>query len=262
MPLKRYPIDQLWHTARDSTRLSNDEVHVWRLRINPAECFPGDSMTILSADEIERKDRLLFQTDKNRFAATRVTLRRILGSYMGISPEKLTFRYGSYGKPCLSAEDHIEDLRFNVSHTHDLALIAVSRKRDVGIDVEQVRAETAYESIAHRIFSASELRAFHKLPPSSRMSAFYATWTQKEALVKALGQGISFSFDRIEVLFDPRPSTTIFNIDGQAIDSNSWWLISLHPAADYRAALAAQGPPCSIRFWDCPAEYAEPIIST
>jgi 4'-phosphopantetheinyl transferase len=255
-------IDQKWHAACDSNSLSYDEVHVWRLIIDSTASVSDVSSSILSVDERARTDSFLLQTDKLHFAATRVMLRRILSLYLGVLPEKITFHYGSHGKPCLSSDDHPEDLRFNVSHTQGLSLIAVSRKRDIGIDVERNREETPYEVIARGFLSKNELKIFHKLTPVNRMSAFFTAWTQKEALVKALGKGLSISLDRIELLFDSPAFQTTINLDGQRIDSKTWWLTTLHPAANYSACLAIQGPPCLVRLYDYSMECFQSGNST
>src|SRR5207237_5593023 len=127
-------------------------------------------------------------------------LRWILGAYLGREPATLPFRYNDYRKPSLAEGD---DVQFNLAHSDGLALLAVARGREVGLDLERVRPEVAGEEIAERYYSPAEVAAFRALPPSERERAFFACWTRKEAYLKALGRGLTVPLEGFEVTLAP-----------------------------------------------------------
>ena len=129
--------------------LGEDEVHVWRIAL---DCGDGDSLRSgLSSDELARAARFHFERDRTRFSVARAALREILAHYLGASPDEIAFVYGGHGKPAL-APPH-GDLRFNLSHSHDVALCAVARGREVGVDVERIRELDDLEENPDGMFS-------------------------------------------------------------------------------------------------------------
>jgi 4'-phosphopantetheinyl transferase len=121
--------------------------------------------------------------------AGRGFLRMILSRYIGVRPTRLQFCYGPQGKPALAGSDGMGGLRFNVSHSHGLALYAVTRSREIGVDLEAIRLDLDVERIAERCFSSRERSVLAALPAHLRAQAFFACWTRKEAFVKAKGSG-------------------------------------------------------------------------
>lgn len=182
-------------------------VHVWRVSL--ATC-PPDARALLSADERERAGRFHFARDRDRFTAARAALRRVLGDYLERAPDALTFAYSSHGKPS------IDGLAFNVSHSNELALIAVTRGREVGIDIEWHRPDVDLPSVARSSFSDTEQRALFALPPAEQLDAFYRIWTRKESYIKAHGDGLSLPLDSFSVLTDD--AIAGWEIRGIAID--------------------------------------------
>ena len=118
-------------------------------------------------------------------------------------PGKLQFRYGPKGKPELAGKASQRPLHFNVSHSHGLALYAVTREHEIGVDVERIRPDLAGEKIAERFFSSREAATLRELPAHMRQKAFYTCWTRKEAYLKAIGQGITLHLDQFEVSVAP-----------------------------------------------------------
>ena len=111
----------------------------------------------LAKNELERAERFIFDQDRNRFIAARGILRDVLGRYLQCAPQTIEFVYGARGKPAISSGSSCDPLRFNLSHSHGLALIGLAREREIGIDVEMIRPEFASEEIAKRYFSAKEI---------------------------------------------------------------------------------------------------------
>ena len=129
-------------------------------------------------DERQRAGRFHFEKDRGEFIVGRALLRTLLGRYGHREPSQLEFHYGASGKPRLAGED--PSLRFNLSHSHGLALYAFSRGRELGIDVEQIRSNADAKKIAERFFSSQEVATLRALPAHEREKAFFDCWTRKE----------------------------------------------------------------------------------
>ena len=176
-----------WRPPPATLELQRDEVHVWRAALDrPTEQVWG-LWTLLSADERRTAKRFHFQTDRSRYIIGRGLLRTILSRYLKRAPNRLRFYYSPYGKPALLGGPE-EALYFNVSHSRDLALFAVTRGRALGVDVEHVVSELAVQDLAERFFSPREIVALRTLPANLRQEAFFACWTRKEAYLKARGE--------------------------------------------------------------------------
>ena len=161
------------------------EVRVWTLSLD------GDAaraVDFLSPDEKSRAERFRFDGHRQRFVCGRAGLRRVLGACTESDPASLEFRYGSHGKPALTA---FPQLGFNLSHSGGRAVIAVAIGAKVGVDLEHVRLVPRWETIAQRNFSTAEYDALAELPREIRDLAFFVCWTRKEAFVKAVGGGIT-----------------------------------------------------------------------
>ena len=187
----------IWSPAPPaSPSLLADEVHVWRLTLDrPPERF----LELLEPDEVERANRFYFERDRKHFVVARGFLRLLLGWYLHAGPKQLQFAYGAWGKPSLANEFCESQLRFNMSHSHGVALYAVTQGREIGVDVEHVRAYFAGDYIARRFFSPHEVGDLRGLPEDDRVSAFFRCWTRKEAYIKATGRGMSQPLDGFDV---------------------------------------------------------------
>ena len=192
------------------------ELHLWLIDLaHPADHLSG----LLSRDERQRCERILDDAGKRRFIAMRGALRQILGNYLGIDAMDIHFRYGPYGKPEI---DHATPLAFNLSHSADLALLAVTQGTAIGIDLEPDRVRPNARAIARRIFPEKTLSAIGTLDDEAFHQAFLRHWTALEARVKLEGGS----------LFRP--------------PSNSSQVVNFRPRRDWVAAvaMAADLPPC------------------
>jgi 4'-phosphopantetheinyl transferase len=232
--------------------LATGEVHVWRVAHNP-QCLPPIAWeSALSPDEHARAARFAFHRDRNSYITTRAVLRELLGQYLSTSPAEIQFHYAERGKPSLahtasapSPTTGNPPIHFNVSHTRGIALLAFSPDRRLGIDVELIRPIDNWEDIARRFFSQNELAELRALPPHQRDEGFYTCWTRKESYIKARGEGLHLPLDSFDVTLTPGAPERL-----TAEDSSSWTLISLHPRANYAAALTAEGQHLSLKLWD------------
>jgi 4'-phosphopantetheinyl transferase len=175
-----------------------DEVHLWRVRLS--ELGGWDGRGWLTADERKRADGFHFEADRRRFAVTRTVLRTLLGRYLAAEPADLRFEYSAFGKPSLTPRQNRRGIRFNVAHSGDCSLLAFGLSTHLGVDVEDLQVERNIGSLAPTVLSPLEYRSFLELPHAQRKRAFCEAWTRKEAVVKALGGGLSIPVDNLAVV--------------------------------------------------------------
>lgn len=240
--------DRLWKRPAQMVRLGDDEVHVWRIHLNRQLLHRQSLFPMLSQDEKERAGRYHFQKDRDQFIVARGSLRIILGLYLSRRPELLRFRYSRFGKPDL-AEPEFSELCFNLSHSHGLALLAVTRRREVGIDVERVRPQVVDEGIAERFFSPREVATLRALPVEQQPDAFFNCWTRKEAYIKARGEGLSLPLDMFDVSLTTGEPAALLETRFDPEDLYRWRIMDLSAGASFRAALVARRQDWRLRCW-------------
>ena len=242
--------ETIWQPPGVELRLPHHEVHVWRARLDLPRALPGFLAT-LAPDEQGRAARFHFQKDRDHFIAARGLLRAILSRYLTRRPDELSFSYSAHGKPSLASE-HGSDVRFNVSHSHGVALFAFARGRDLGVDLEWVRADVAEEQIAERFFSACEVAALRALAAVEQAAAFFNCWTRKEAYIKARGEGLSLPLDQFDVSLAPGEPAALLCTRVMEDEVSRWSMIELAPGAGFKAALVAEGRDWRLRCWQWP----------
>ncbi|RJQ44370.1 MAG: 4'-phosphopantetheinyl transferase superfamily protein [Nitrospiraceae bacterium] len=219
--------DITWLVPPGALKLYMEEVHVWRASLNLTETDAGRMQHILSPEEKERSERFHFQKDRDHFIASRGLLRMMLSRYLGMEPYALRFCTGTQGKPSLLKEIGGKEIRFSVSHSRDLALFAFTRHMEIGVDLEYIRHDFSTESIPEQVFSQNEFDVLNELPLHERQKKFFSIWVRKEALLKALGTGLSHNMNQYDVISDQaNPSWSLRNIDA---------------ADDYAGAIAVMG---------------------
>jgi len=220
-----------------------DEIHVWHAALDRDEKFLAHLETTLSLEEKARADRFHFANDRNRFVVARGLLRELLGGYLHQAPANLEFSYGEHGKPFLAGGNASSGFCFNLSHTSEMAVYAIAKDRNLGIDVEHVRADSAGEDIARRYFSVREVTDLLALPPDARVEGFFHCWTRKEAYLKATGMGLRIPLDSFSVSLLPgKPAQFLGGVEPR------WHMAAYHPAGAYVAALVYDGAPSSIKY--------------
>jgi 4'-phosphopantetheinyl transferase len=235
----------IWSPAPASLSLQPGEVHVWRLTLDgPVDRF----LDLLQPDEHARANRFYFPRDRNHFAIARGFLRLLLGRYLQADPKQLQFVYGAWGKPALADESRESSLRFNMSHSHGVALYAVTDEREIGVDVEHVRADFASNDIARRFFSPFEFGVLCGLPEDDQVNGFFRCWTRKEAYIKATGRVMSQPLDGFDVTLESEAGAALLrNDDGS---HERWLIVNIPVGPSYAGALAVEKPVDNIRYWD------------
>ena len=236
-------------------------VHVWRVRLD-RQPAPSD-WEVLSTDEDARARRFFAERHRRRFVVAHSELRRILARYAGIPPVALRFVTGEFGKPALDAGTSRTSLEFNLSHSHELALVAVSVGQPVGVDVERWDAEVEHLNLAERFFSPAERAALRYLEesPDKVVAGFFAAWSRKEAYLKASGHGITRGLHHFDVTLMPGEPARLVTDRLDTGAASRWMMAALDAAAGYSAALVAAAPVDEILLFEITGEcidFAEP----
>ena len=232
--------------------LLHDEIHVWRASLAAPAADVDALACTLSADEQARAQRLCFARDQRRFVVGRGLLRTILGRYLHVDPHAVRFCYGANGKPALAATRDDEAWQFNVSHSHGLVLVGVTRRRQIGVDLERVRAVANMMEIAQRICSPRERAVLAACPPNEKHTTFFRYWTGKEAYVKAVGDGLVQPLDQIAIVPAAEGTRIRLHTDERPQPIVRWSLRELDAAPGYMAALVVEGQADNVYGWQWP----------
>ncbi len=241
-----------WRRPSRLPALSPGAAQVWSVALDLFHTDAKRLEAVLCAEERRRAARYRRDQDRIRFIAARATLRCLLAAHLGAEPRALAFAYGANGKPTLKPGGGLE---FNLSHSGDLAVIALAHDREVGVDVERLRPLSSAQRIAERLWSSDEAAALGTLDEDERLTAFFATWTRKEAVVKALGEGITGRLDGFQVPAGPAPGGAALHIPGHEGRADAWWLTDLRPAPGYLGALVLSGSEVSVSCWRWPPQW-------
>jgi 4'-phosphopantetheinyl transferase len=204
----------------------------------------------LSSDELARAGRFVFERDRRRFTAAHGILRAILARYLRTEPAALVFETEPAGKPKLAAARHGRLLQFNLSHSRDLALVAVTGGSEIGVDLEWVSDAVEVEHVASTVFSPEEIAALGRLPMPQKREAFFNGWTRKEAIVKALGTGLGYPVQQLTVSMAPDEPARLIRSEDAAMDRSEWNLEALFPAPGYVGAVVHRGAHRTLRLFD------------
>jgi 4'-phosphopantetheinyl transferase len=227
--------------------LTAKEVHIWHIALAADENAIRACRKLLPADEVERADRFYFERDRRRFTIAHGAMRQVLGRYVNNPPEELKFLYGTKGKPELSSPG--DTIKFNLSHSDELALLAVAQGLTLGVDVEFVKLDFGGQEIAERFFSEHEVNTLLALPMEERAQAFFSCWTRKEAYIKAVGEGLSLPLDSFDVAFGPGVSPALLRVAACADEVSRWSMYDIPVPQEYKAALVVEGREHQLREW-------------
>lgn len=216
-------------------------IHIWKASLDSNKSKLNSVPACLSIDELQRASRFYFKRDRRQFIVRRGILKQIIAEYVDIDPKNLLFGYNPSGKPFLLNDSPPHNLRFNMSHSKNMALYAISFGKEVGIDIEYMQKDIEFQQIIDRFFSQSEREYLQKINIDSRKEEFFKIWTRKEAILKALGKGLSFPLQMVNVPY--KRSNFIFRInrDGNHGKNSFWNVQDLLPANNYVASVAIEG---------------------
>lgn len=241
-----------WRFPGEALILGNHEVHVWRVVLDHNPSWIDSLLYTLAEDEQARAARFYFPIHRERFIVARGVLREILGLYLNRAARSVSFCYGPHGKPALAGESGGNAIHFNMSHSHGVALYAVTRSGEIGIDLEFIREDLEVEHLAERLFSQREIATLRALPLSLRKYAFFLCWTRKEAYIKARGEGLSLPLDQFDVSLIPGEPAALLRTQADPDEALRWSLQELSIGPGYVSALAVGGQGWSLSCWQWP----------
>jgi 4'-phosphopantetheinyl transferase len=251
--------DALWVRPSKFPVLKDREAHVWRVPLGPLSSSHPGLDEILTDQELWEASVYASYRDRQRYVTVRGILRQLLGRYLGLDPSTITLTRGPYGKPEIAVEGQEPPLFFNVAHSRDLALIAIARDFQVGIDIEAVNSDFEWDMIARRFFTAREHASLTSTPDSERADAFTTVWTRKEACLKAAGLGLARGLEGVEVSTGAGHSGRLMAVPEEMLPTSRWQIIDLEPADGYRGCLVADSRTALLRRWSWPvAESSSP----
>ena len=221
--------------------VSPRDLHVWMRRLGTSGPHLQAMMDILSAEERQKAERFYFQADRERHVVGRALVRVLLGRLLAIRPDEIAFCYSEAGKPSLTAAQNSADYQFNVSHSGDLILVAVTARRAIGVDVERIREDVELDAIAARFFSQRERADLAAVSPDQRRGAFFACWSRKEAFIKATGAGLGRPLDAFDVSVRPDEPAMLRETRPDRAEAARWVIRDLDVGPDHKAAVAVEG---------------------
>jgi 4'-phosphopantetheinyl transferase len=230
-------------------KLAASSIHIWQFPLTISRIPLDAYATLLSEDESARAARFRFEKDVRRFTVTRAGVRSILGGYTRRRGQELRFDYSSYGKPALA--DPMTDIRFNVSHSGDLAMLAMALGCEVGVDLEEIRENVEIDTLAERFFSERERTTLRGLPYRERVRAFFRCWTCKEAFLKGQGLGLSRNLESFDVEVCPDRPARLLATRPDAEQAMQWSLHDVSTEENCAAAVAWAGSITEIKTLRC-----------
>ena len=240
-------------------QLPSHEVHIWCANLDVPPETSARLYATLTFDERTRSARFRFERDRQRFIVAHGVLRELLGRYLQTQPGRIGYVYNAFGKPDLGPEFGGR-LKFNLSHSAGLALIAIAADSNVGVDLEYIRAQSDYAEIARRFFSAAEVDQLIALPKHLYAEAFISCWTKKEAYLKACGDGLAIPLNSFSVPLTTGPAHSPVDLcvaSNDIVPAKRWSFYTLQPAPGYIGALAIEGSRWRLSQWQWKMRQAE-----
>jgi 4'-phosphopantetheinyl transferase len=237
----------VWKPAPARLLLGENAVHLWRINLDQASQSSAGFHRLLSAQEAGQAGKFHFERDRRRFGVSHGTLRVILGRYLDCAPQQVAFGTTAKGKPFLVQP---AGLRFNLAHSHELALVAITSVGEIGVDVEHLRPLEDIDRLARQCFARQEYEQFNALSFPQNQQAFFNCWTRKEAYIKALGDGLSYPLDQFVVsLLPAEPARLVMVSEGPA-EAQQWTLQAIELGEEYAAAFALRARNVVVQYWD------------
>jgi 4'-phosphopantetheinyl transferase len=230
-----------------SLDLSGNEVQLWRLDLPRLATGEARWHAILTRDETTRVGRFLVVRARHHFMITRAWLRLLLAAYIGGDAKQIAFGTADNGKPVLASPFDPREVTFNVSHSGEVALLAFSRRRDLGVDVEQVRSQRDLEGIARRFFSAHEQEELAAVAAEEKQNAFFRCWTRKEAYIKAKGKGLALPLSQFDVTLAPGATNALLATRPDADEAGRWSMREIEAGPGHVGALCVAGHDWQLR---------------
>jgi len=229
-----------WYSQDSEKELGENDIHVWVSYLNLHQAKLKHLYPLLSNEEKERSERFKFYKHRKNFIASHGFLHAVLSYYIDTPAEDIQFSHGEKGKPFIPEEQNPQNIQFNLSHSNSMAVLAVCKNQQLGIDIEFKEKKADWQGIIKRFYTQNEQDAIFKLTEETQKDAFFQVWTRKEAHMKVTGKGMSLAPTQFEVSVPPKPAEFIENL--KSPDDNFYKMQDIilpEMYADYYACLSA-----------------------
>jgi len=244
-----------WQSCKNFPELTNKQIHIWRtqLKQNPQQI--SELNNSLNQKEQDKAERFKIEKARNNFIIARGTLRSLLSKYLHTKPKEIIFTQNSYGKPLLTSGL----VKFNISHSGDYALFIFAKNYHVGVDVECVRNNFDFMTIAQKFFAQEEVINLSAISQEQQLQAFFNCWSRKEAFIKGIGKGIFFALDKFAVEVCNKTSGKLkLSIDSDKLgelEQANWSLEALDLGNTHVGAFAVSGQDYEIGYYNAPIDF-------
>ena len=217
-----------------------EDAHIWSANLDQSSFVIQSLSSLLSSDESERSEQFIFVKDRNRFSVRRGLLRVLLSHYTGIKPDDIQFSYGQNGKPAIPEMLNKNDIRFSLSYSKKFCLFAITRCREIGVDIEFNGGSFDYDQVINNFFTEKEISSVYCQNRKQRENAFLKLWTKKEALIKALGIGLSLPLSSFDVSLLDYEVVKLPAVEGIPKKETMWEVNVLNACKEYSASWAIE----------------------
>lgn len=231
--------------------IQSGEIHVWKVSLAEAGAWEDDLSLYLSEEELAKAQRFVFEKDRNHYRLAHALLRQILGKYLSRQPQQLHFAYNQYGKPHIPAQPGCPHVAFSLSYSGQMMMVAIDAHRSIGIDIEYKHRRLEMERIARSFFSEAEIQMVQPAAGSLCSDSFFQIWSRKEAVLKAMGTGLSFPMEKLDTSRSRENTFSQVVFSGNAESSPPWYVQDLPVGNDYAAAVAVAGGGGKLVLWNC-----------
>ena len=234
-----------WLAAPDGAlHLEDNEINIWLFHLNISAPRIRHFYPLLSDEEKERSEKFHNYIHRKRFIASHGFMRSILSRYLETPADELVIKKSADGKPFLELADKQSRIRFNLSHSHNMALLGVSLINELGIDIEYMQRKSNWQGIIKRFFTAEEQKGIFSLDEDKQRKAFFETWTRKEAHMKVTGLGLRLAPTQFTVSTPPEAARLIACLNDDEINAEQWTMADIEMpelADDYCGCLSYEG---------------------
>lgn len=220
---------------------------MWRDDLSAPTPEPWASLASLTPDERARADRISAVARRAAYVRGRSALRFLAGEYLNVNAGMIPVRILESGKPIIDQQDPNGGLSVSVSHSGSVLAVAFTRAGDIGIDVEVEAASVDRAAVARRFFSNAEAAALAHLPPAAQLPAFFALWVRKEALLKAIGDGLSTPLAEVEFTVSSTTDPTLLQVPAAYGDVRAWTVRAFAPVPGTAGVVAVRGEVTAVR---------------
>lgn len=231
-------------TARSGA--SSHAVELWLARTD----LPRELESVLSPAELARAERFRFSADRQRFVIGRGMVRTLLAERLDIPAASVPIVIDRYGRPRVCSPDGSDLIHFSVSHAGDCVVAGLCASHAIGVDVELCREDPALQEMVAETFAAAEQEALAGYSDADWIGAVYSTWTRKEAVVKAIGVGLSMQFTSFEVSVGLTVQPRVIGFSDPRLGAEEWTLYDLELPAGVAGALAVRGTGVEVVAWE------------